>query len=466
MGRGDGAAVDLAIGSLSPGTVPSPTMSEPGDQVARCRLGARGMLIHIGVPKTGTTALQSCLAASREVLAAAGIAYPGTRHNHVPAVRYPLGWPASPEQIPHDERRWNALVRDAARHDGPIVVSAESLAVADQDRAAAILGRFDRDPVEVVVTLRSLDRVLPSAWQEDVKAGLRTPFVEWADDIARGPSVADPATLWVTQDHAAVVRRWAEVVGADNVTVVVIDSARPDAMFATFASLLGLPAGALVPERADRRNRSLTAPEAEMLVRLNELMETPGAYVTRRRPIPPRALWHLLDHRVPDAAEPRIAVPGDLVDRLIPIARESVSQIESMGVRVIGDLERLVPERRQSLVGSAIPDPAPAVSIDAVSIEAAALLIEGMLRYEREAIPSVSARDRAAIAAQLDDVTELRSNDDGSGNQPVKNASMTSRLRSGVIAPLSESLRQSVSRSRRVLRSASNASRSGRPRST
>ena len=42
---------------------------------------ASKVLLHVGTPKTGTSYLQDVLFRNRETLAAAGIAYPATRHD-------------------------------------------------------------------------------------------------------------------------------------------------------------------------------------------------------------------------------------------------------------------------------------------------------------------------------------------------------------------------------------------------
>jgi hypothetical protein len=360
------------IGVLS-GAGPDPT-SHP----VTARLGDDGLLLHIGVPKTGTTALQSCLAACRPSLARAAVAYPGTAHNHVPAVRFALGWPATPEQLPRDQKRWRSLVRDVHRHHGRVIVSAESLAVADASRAGAIIDELARSHVEVVVTLRPLAKVLPSAWQEDVKAGLRTPFHQWLEEICRGPAADSeaPVPFWVVQDHGAVVERWSQVVGPEHLTVVVVDSADPNSVFRRFEQLIGLAADTLQPDLGDRRNRSMTAAESEVLVRLNERLDGPGAFVARQRTIPPRAIWHLLDNRTPGPDEARLRVTPSAIEQIRPISEDAVRRIRAVGANVIGDLEHLVTQQpTHRLAAGTDPDIAP----DGLPIEAAALLIEGLL---------------------------------------------------------------------------------------
>ena len=63
----------------------------------------------------------------------------------------------------------------------------------------------------------------------------------------------------VRHDQGALVRRWAQVAGPENVTVVVLDPARPRFVFSAFERMLGLPDGLLADAQDDgRANRGLT----------------------------------------------------------------------------------------------------------------------------------------------------------------------------------------------------------------
>ena len=101
----------------------------------------------------------------------------------------------------------------------------------------------------IAVTLRSPGAILPSAWQQYVKAGVPIAFDDWLGSV-----IADPPDRSVTKgfhdrnDQAGVVERWAAAAGADRVTVIVLDKSRPELLYGTFEQLLGLPAGTLAAQ--------------------------------------------------------------------------------------------------------------------------------------------------------------------------------------------------------------------------
>ena len=344
--------------------------------------GRAGLLLHIGVPKSATTALQSCLAASRHELRDAAIIYPGTADSHVAAVRHPLRWPADPDEKRIDIERWNSLLTECHGFDGRAIVSAESLAAADDLAIGTVLDSLGREDVHVVVTIRSLAHILPSAWQEDVKAGVRTPFVDWLEHVCnRGADTIPNHPFWVVHDHATVVERWAQVVGNDRITVVVVDSRDRNAVYRAFEGLLGLERGALSAERASKQNRSLTANECEVLRRLNERLDHGDTPTLRRRPVPAAAIWALLDGRQPPSGEAKLEVPRRFLERIGPSSEETISRIRETGATVIGELDHLAVDR-DTIDNAPDADQHPP---DTMPMDAAVALLSGIVRSDARA---------------------------------------------------------------------------------
>jgi hypothetical protein len=147
--------------------------------------------------------------------------------------------------------------------------------------------------------------------------------------------------FWQRHRHDKLVARWVAAAGAPNVTVIVVDGSDRLALLRTFESLLGLPAGFLVPEDGVV-NRSLTLAEAEVVRRLNEEFK--------------RREW-----------------PG--------------TSYAALGVRVIGDISALgaSPARQREAEGGAGPAIPPVPVEAAVQAVPGAILAGGMADQAAEA---------------------------------------------------------------------------------
>jgi hypothetical protein len=340
------------------------------------------VVLHIGVPKTATTAVQSVLSSLRDTLARHGVRYPGTGINQVPHLRAPLDWPADEALAAIDAQRWARLQRQVGRGDRS-VISAENVAVANDLQAARIVEALGGQRVHVVITLRSLGAIVPAAYQEDVKAGVTTPFDEWLDAVCAdsGPQAPSPARFWGAHDHAAIVERWVSLVGPERLTVVVVDSSQPDEVFRAFDDLLDLPSGTVDPSLADHGNRSLTAAECALVRRLNDMVGGQDELTIRRRIVPAPAIWAMIDGRTPSADEQRLTVAPGALERLAPISADVVARLRSTRCRVVGDVERLIvapphsgtDELRRARADMSAVEPH-------LPVEAAALFVSWLLR--------------------------------------------------------------------------------------
>lgn len=325
-------------------------------------IGPRGVLLHPGAPKAATTAVQSCLAALRSQLWADGLVYPGTELNHIAASRGALEMPNIPHEAAKDARKWANLQRTVSRHDGRAIVSSELLAVCNDQRAATVVEALGGERVHVVLTLRSLASVVPSAWQESVKAGSREPFGRFVEAVLerQGEPGTDPAgRFWAVHQQARFVRRWADTVGPERVTVVPIDPTHPDAVFAAFEHLIGLAPGTLDPTLATHANRSLTWAEAEAVRAFNTLVEMPGEFQNVGEMLPPHVVSILVESRRPPTDEPRAMLTAEATERLVPFATAMVDDIRAIGVRVIGNLDALLPIVERDITPPSEPTSAP-----------------------------------------------------------------------------------------------------------
>ena len=340
-------------------------------------IGDDGVLLHIGVHKTGTTALQAAFADARDDLLTRGVRYPGKlQAQHRAALALlgrPWGWNSRGGSV-MDRRHFDSLVRRVARHDGRVVISSEFFCEAPEDKAKETIEALGGPgKVTIVVTLRNLGRLLPSSWQQYLKYGLTTAYEPWLEDVfaTPGSSKISP-TFWRRHDHGAVVTRWSQAAGAENVNVLVLEDVDRSAQFRAFAQMLGVPDDVLVSRMDLTSNRSMTAAEAELLVRLNARVKKQMQWTDYVQLVRRGVALRMVEDREPDPNEPRLATPAWALDAAAVQGASSVATIKQLGVNIFGDVDALatrVPESKDSP-----PQPAD-IPIDA-AVEAVVAVIE------------------------------------------------------------------------------------------
>lgn len=304
-------------------------------------IGAGGTLLHIGPHKTGTTAIQGALALARPKLAEQGVLYPGTSRSQADAARAASGFASTTGVKLPPKRVWTNIVEQVAGHAGRTVISSEYFDVVMPDRGREIVEEIGGSSVDVVITASPLASVMPSSWQQAVRAKLRLPFEDWLRTTFERESTIKSQRFWLRQRVDEQVRRWAEVVGLDRVHVVVTDKTRPRQLFDGFEDLLGLPRDLLQPKRS-AANRSFTLQEIELIRQLNERIKSRNWPVAVQARFIRLGAVRQLQGRKPRPDEQRVAMPAWANDRANEVAREMIANIEASGVHVVGDLQALV----------------------------------------------------------------------------------------------------------------------------
>ncbi len=310
-------------------------------------LPERARLFHVGIPKSGTTSLQMAASAGREALRSHGVLYPGTKLNQRDAV---LGfmerrWGWTSEGIPPHQAWDDVMAEIEADTERRVLFGHEFASESDAETAKRFVEAIGEN-CHIAVTLRSPGAILPSAWQQYVKAGVPIAFDDWLGSV-----IADPPDRSVTKgfhdrnDQAGVVERWAGAAGPDRVTVVVLDKKHPELLFDTFEQLLGLPSGTLASQELGgfASNRGLTVPEAELFLALNAIIRPHGIeWDDFQRLVRNGAVKRLMDHRTSDEEKPQL--PPWAVKRAAEIGAGYAEAIAATGVHVVGDLSQLAEE--------------------------------------------------------------------------------------------------------------------------
>jgi len=308
------------------------------------RLPAGTRLLHVGPHKTGTTALQGALRYARGAMAEHGVVYPGTRRQHWEEALALTGRHGLRGDPPPAIHLWDRLVEQVAatEDEARVIVSSEFFGEADLDTARKIVSDLGGARVHVLVTLRPLTKIIPSAWQQYVRNGLTTAYDEWLDGMLRKPPYNRPTpSFWRRHHHDVLVARWASVVGPRNVTVLVLDESDRSMLTHKVEEMVGLPRDLLQPEPG-RTNRSLTLGEIELVRHVNiEFKRRGWSDQLYRIFVRTGMTQQLSETRQPAAGEAQITTPTWALVRAAEIGALAAQEISALGVRVLGDISVL-----------------------------------------------------------------------------------------------------------------------------
>ncbi len=294
---------------------------------------ARRVFFHVGLPKTGTTYLQSVLWANRKALADQGVLYPGGPREHLWASLSVRERPGLAQRNPEAEGAWDRVVERLAAWEGDGLVSHEFFGSASAEQAQRALAAVEPAETHVVVTARDLLTVLSSYWQEYIKHGFEATLDEF-------PTSSEPGDEWGWEalDLPGVLRRWGSTLPPERVHVLVLPErdAPRETLMLQFAEILGADATDFSVERA-KENTSLGLVEAELLRRVSPYLSGFGSALDR-------GVWirGYLAHRILVPRSGERFLPSDArVAELAARADEGIAEIERSSYDVIGDLERL-----------------------------------------------------------------------------------------------------------------------------
>ena len=221
---------------------------------------SRRVFLHVGLPKTGTTYLQTLLWHNRDELRRQGVLLPGeSSRQHLWASGVVREDPKIDRRGPDAKHAWDKLVAEINAWEGTAIVSHEFFASVGAEQAQRAVGALTGAEAHVVVTARETLSLVTARWQEFVKNGSTVSIDDYpADEEPSGTNDWD----WGTLDLADVLRRWGAAVPPERVHVLTLP--KPDepreTLWLRFAELLGIDAVALRHlrrrgERVARRRR-------------------------------------------------------------------------------------------------------------------------------------------------------------------------------------------------------------------
>lgn len=340
-------------------------------------------IVHIGPHKTGTTALQAAFWNNRKAVAKQGVHYASNGRHAMTAVLAGIEHisPWTVDKRPPPMWKWERLLNDIRSSKSKrVLLSSEFFADAKPENAARVIQQLDPKRVQIVVTLRPLSRILTSQWQQFVQNQNTFGFDEFLRKTLDDPHPAKPPVFWRRHRHDDLIRRWADLVGPDHLTVVALNEGDRDMVLRAFEQITGLKTGTLAADPTIQ-NRSMTLPEIETIRHFNIAFKEKNLPSLLYMRIMRFGATFVMQQRTPQPDEPKIELPEWSVEPIRAIATEMMDNVRATGVRVVGDLDDMlyIPKPR---VG---PEPEVKVSPEVAASAALGVLIaSGLARGTAE----------------------------------------------------------------------------------
>ena len=300
------------------------------------------VLIHIGGPKTGTTAIQTALAKNRHALNERGFLYPGAGINQQVSL-YPLNRITGFQNfVSGDRLGWEQLVDEVNQWEGVVLLSSEALLSIPTDVVNEIVDTIGTSQTEILITGRSLHELVVSHWQELVKAGGTISLREYANEIARGRKNATDSSLnfWIVGDYVTPIQRWSQRLGIENIIVQCVDTAQPDATLRSFEQIAQIPSGLLGTSPQNPVNQSLTYAKAELLRSCNQILLQDSASSHDYSTLEGKFKRKILS-KMPHEDDAKIELPTSYYESIATFVNTEVQRIVNSGARIRGDISLL-----------------------------------------------------------------------------------------------------------------------------
>lgn len=305
--------------------------------------GTRRCYLHVGLPKTGTSFLQSVFRQSEGALAAQGLdllprTWLGRRYLTV-ALRGRLDPDTDP---PAAFKVLDKLAKEAANAQGDrALISREVLGALTPDQIPPLLEALPGYEVHLIVTVRDLARTLPSGWQQETQTTSTTSLGEFVAEFSdRSEAALNKHRRRVLQ---SVLDSWEHHVPASRIHVVTVppSSAGPRALLERYCTVLSVDP-ATIDTGTPRENTALGMTQAELLRRVNiaiagRLSHPRGDYEQQVKLYLAKQLLRPQGGRPPRLPE---SARGWVTD-----ASEAViERLAQGGYDVVGDLDDLRPD--------------------------------------------------------------------------------------------------------------------------
>ncbi|MCW2791711.1 MAG: hypothetical protein JWO76_809 [Nocardioides sp.] len=350
------------------------------------------VFVHIGLPKTATSYLQTIIWSNRDALRAAGVVVPGAeRRDHLWASRTVRNVRHAATAPREHRTAWTRLLAELERSPGTGLVSHEFFAAASRKQARAMVEALPTDEVHLVVTAREPLGLFAASWQESLKNGETVPLAEYARHVSKS---SNAIWNWRTLDLRLVLERWSVAVPPERIHVLVLDPAAPrEDVWNRFAGIVGFDPAAC-DLSGSFPNSSMGVVEAETLRRVNTRLEgftkgfDKGVFLRS----------YLADERLVPRRGERFWPEPDQIEDCRQRGRDAVSHLAAGSYDVVGNLEHLlVPEHlEERRVPASVTD----TEVADVAVDLVAVMLGDVRRLRRRARADDGAAPRLRSLAR------------------------------------------------------------------
>ena len=301
-------------------------------------------VLHVGLPKTGTSYLQAVLKAHRRELKGDGVLYPrfgdkrgrflaaldGRDSHQYAGVRH------------HADGQWRRFVEATENFDGTVVFSHEILGAPTSKKPPTALTELAGKDVHVVMTARDPGRQLISTWQQHLRFRSPHTFAEYLEYCDFEPQTKYAHSKFRNQHVDSVLRAWGQFLPPDHIHLVVVPprGTPVSVLWERFCRVTGIDAVRFAPPDLPVVNPSLGVTQTEYLRRMNVALGDrlpPAEYATVRK-----LLVQTLGRT---ESSPAPTLPDGAYDIATMLADRWIEAIRAEGCDVVGDLDELRPVR-------------------------------------------------------------------------------------------------------------------------
>jgi hypothetical protein len=309
------------------------------------------LFLHVGFHKTGTTSLQDALNRNRAELLTQGLIYPKTRRFRA---QHEFAWSAGQrgwgwkqfggsQAGPGPARRMFRLIRSSKQD---VIISSEFLSELTPPKIQKLVSSIGDKDLRVIFTVRPVAKILPSAYQQEVKNGSKLTFDRWLERVLEPEKENRNKTrFWTRHSHHIEIAKWAEVVGKDRITVIVADESKPEFLTESFFKLVQADTSNFRESTKEIVNRSMDLAEIELLRRINAKFDRNlgwDEYVVGIR----STLVKIWTQSAPSEKSPgKLSNPEAFRQAIDHRVGQVTQGIRSLGVEVIGDVDSLAVAR-------------------------------------------------------------------------------------------------------------------------